>query len=332
MDYARITRIQNFYYGMSNKYFIKILTYLLTVVAFFCNFPYYVYFFSVLVREKPDLVHINSSCAALAISVLLSKRIIFHLHRPHTSLNIIHRLLFYRVDIFIAVSHYVKQSFPLQKTANVQVLHNPVEMKACREPKVYRQKFGIGPEKKIVAIFGRLVRWKGHRQFLKALQKVVAHDEDVLGLVVGGGQEFGGTYEKELREYVHELGIARHVVFTGHVRDVACMYEISEIVVHASIRPEAFGLVIVEAMAFGKPVIVSDLGAPREILDDGAGGFIVNPHDTELLTAKMSQLLTDRGLYARFARINHKKAEGYSLGSYIQKIERLYAQLITERQ
>lgn len=332
MNYARLTHIQNAYYSMPSRHLVRVMTYFLSAIAFLCNMPYYMIFSFILVREKPDLVHINNCYAALAVSVLFHKQIVFHLHRPYPSLNIIHRFLFRRVDTFIAVSEYVKQSLPMPDKGRVQVLHNPVEKKTCQQAEVFRQRFGIEPGNKVVAIFGRLVRWKGHREFLQALQKVVVQDSAVLGMVVGGDLEYGGGYENELKEYVNELGIAGHVLFTGHVRDVACMYEISDIVVHASIKPEAFGLVIVEAMSFGKPVIVSDLGAPREILEDGAGGFIVNPHDTEFLAGKIMLLLKDRKLYDRFAQINRILAEEYSLKAYIQRIEELYEQLFAAGQ
>lgn len=330
MNYVRVTHIQNLYYGRFHRLVIRALTYLLTIVAFVCNIPYYVLLSFVFYKEKPDLVHINQSYDALWLAILFRRRVIYHLHKPHPTLNVFRRLLFSRVYCFIAVSSYVKDTLPLPQTSMVEVMHNPLKDMSCREPTYWRSKLGLGSETKVVSLFGRLVRWKGHREFFNALQKVVAGSGAVIAVVVGGNEEYRDGYDTELKKHVQQLGIADYVVFTGHVQDVACLYEISDIVVHTSIEPEAFGLVIVEAMSFGKPVIVSDLGAPKEIVDHGSGGFVVSPWDTEQLAEKILLLLKDRAMYQSFSGYNLNKAMKYELDAYVQKVDQLYARVLNE--
>ena len=121
------------------------------------------------------------------------------------------------------------------------------------------------------------------------------------------------------------------VIMTGYVRDVSSMYEIMDVCVHASIEPEPFGLVIIEAMANKVPVIASDLGAPKEIITDGTNGYIVSPNQAQALADKVIQLLTDdkqREKMGENARLHVQ--EHYNDKNYAQTVEKIYADLLIQ--
>src|SRR5262249_20746176 len=133
-----------------------------------------------------------------------------------------------------------------------------------------------------VGLVATFARWKGHETVLRALAEVARFPSNppVRGYIVGRPvyQADGSKFSlEELRALAGELGIGDRVGFTGFVGDTAPALRALDIVVHASTRPEPFGLVIAEAMACGRPIIVSDAGGAREVVNPGMGGLCARP-------------------------------------------------------
>ncbi len=135
--------------------------------------------------------------------------------------------------------------------------------------------------KPLVGLFGRLTSWKGQDVFLKALSSL----HDVRGVIVGGALFGEEAYEEKLKELTRELGIADRVTFAGHLDDVPKVMAACDVVVHCSTAPEPFGLVIVEAMMVGTPVIASAAGGAREIVVHGETGLLTPPGDENTLAS-----------------------------------------------
>ena len=116
---------------------------------------------------------------------------------------------------------------------------------------------------------------------------------------------------------------------TGYVKDVGSIYSIMDVCVHTSIEPEPFGLVIIEAMANGVPVIASDLGAPREIVTDEVNGYIVNPNSTRQLADAAIRLLDNDELRAEMGENGRQHVrKHYSDKDYASAVEKIYTQLL----
>jgi glycosyltransferase involved in cell wall biosynthesis len=92
-------------------------------------------------------------------------------------------------------------------------------------------------------------------------------------------------YSRRLIALAHSLGIADRVRMVGNCEDMPAALMLSDVVVHASVKPEAFGRVVIEAQAMGKPVIASDLGGPVETVEHGVTGWRVPPGDPAALAA-----------------------------------------------
>jgi glycosyltransferase involved in cell wall biosynthesis len=123
-----------------------------------------------------------------------------------------------------------------------------------------------------VGLVGTFARWKGHSVFLDALVRL-GGVANVRGYIVGDSiyhTDASQHTRDELRAHAAALGLATSVGFTGKVDDVPSALRALDIVVHASTEPEPFGLVIAEAMACGRPVIVSGAGGAAEIAQGGA--------------------------------------------------------------
>jgi glycosyltransferase involved in cell wall biosynthesis len=109
---------------------------------------------------------------------------------------------------------------------------------------------------------------------------------DVLVLLVGEG-----GLRRALAKQAARLGIAERVRFCGHADDMPAALLLADLVVHASTDPEAFGRTVIEAQAMARPVIASDLGAPRETVEEGVTGWRVAPGDPEALAAAIRRAL-----------------------------------------
>lgn len=160
----------------------------------------------------------------------------------------------------------------------------------------------------VAAIFGRLVRWKGQDVFVKALALLARRGVEVEGWVVGGSSFGDGeAYETELRELAREGGIEDRVHLLGFRRDVAALMQRCDVVCHAS-QFEPFGMVIIEAMMAGKPVVASDVSGPKESVVDGETGRLVSPGSPEALADALAELLADASLRQRMGEAGRRRA------------------------
>ena len=154
------------------------------------------------------------------------------------------------------------------------------------------QQWRLPDDRPVVLLPGRLTRWKGQLDLIDALAKLKRRD--VVCLMVGGDQG-RHRYRRELEHRIaqHDLGGVVHLV--DHCTDMAAAYMLSTVVVSASREPEAFGRVIVEAQAMGKPVIVTNIGAVMETVIPGETAEIVPPADPEALADALAHALSLTG-------------------------------------
>jgi glycosyltransferase involved in cell wall biosynthesis len=146
-----------------------------------------------------------------------------------------------------------------------------------------------------VGLVATMARWKGHDVFLRAIAELPASARPRMRAYVIGGAIYptrgSQLLPDELRASAQRLGISDCVGFTGFVDDVASAIRALDIVVHASTEPEPFGLAIIEAMACGKPVIVSAAGGAAEIAQLCGGAIPYPPGDSVALTGCIDRLI-----------------------------------------
>jgi glycosyltransferase involved in cell wall biosynthesis len=139
-----------------------------------------------------------------------------------------------------------------------------------------------------VVLPGRLTSWKGQSVLLDAMARLGR--PDVMCVLVGSHQGRHG-YARQLEQQAVGLGIGERVRLVGHCDDMPAALCLADVVVHASTQPEAFGRVVIEAQAMGRPVIASDLGGPVETVRQGETGWRVAPGDAEALAAAIGVAL-----------------------------------------
>jgi len=162
------------------------------------------------------------------------------------------------------------------------------------------------PRDRMLLTVGRLIAsepGKGVELVIKALPEVMKAVPDVFYVVVGEGD-----LQPRLEELARENAVRDRVIFAGAARleQLKAYYSRADVYVMPSLQ-EGFGIVFLEAMAFGKPVIASEHGGAPEIVQDGVTGFLVKPGDLEALTAHLIQLLQDPALRARMGAAGRQR-------------------------
>jgi glycosyltransferase involved in cell wall biosynthesis len=143
----------------------------------------------------------------------------------------------------------------------------------------------------VVGMVARIAPWKGQHVFLQAAAEVAARRPEVRFRIVGAPLFGEEGYLRELQGLAADGPLAGRVEFSGFVADTRAAYEQLTVAVAASVTPEPFGNVIVEAMARGLPVVAPAEGGPAEILTDGVDGLLVPPRDPAALAAAILRLV-----------------------------------------
>lgn len=174
------------------------------------------------------------------------------------------------------------------------------------------------PAETVVAVVGRLTRWKGQDVFLRALAHVAVRPAHVY---LVGGTFFGEEpYREELEALVHELALP--VTITGHVDDPLSYMRRADILVHCSVIAEPFGQVVVEGMSAGCAVIASRPGGPTEVVEPGVSGLLVDGGDHAQLTAALDELIADRELRRQLAAAGRERAERFDASCTARDVAR----------
>jgi glycosyltransferase involved in cell wall biosynthesis/O-antigen ligase len=279
-----------------------------------------------LVEERIALVHANTVTvfpAAIAAR-LTGRRLVWHVHelvtpRPGRALlnALVHRLA-HRV---VVVSEAARAA--LGRSSRAEVIPNGIET---------RERLGPPAAPPLVAYVGRLSARKGPLVLVRAIARVA--ERHPAARFVFAGDEFAGAtaVQEELLEEARRLSVASRVELRPFAEDVTALLADATVVVTPSILPESFGLVLLEAMASGRPVIASDHGGPREIVVDGETGFLVPPGDEAALAAALDRLLSDPGLAMRLGEAARARArERFAIEHTVARFEALYDELASPR-
>jgi glycosyltransferase involved in cell wall biosynthesis len=179
---------------------------------------------------------------------------------------------------------------------------------------------------------GRIAPWKGQDVFIRAFAKAFP-DGPERALIVGSplfGRE-DMQYADGLHRLAADLGIADRVEFPGFQEDVAGSLQEMDVAVHASIVPEPFGQVVVEAMAAGLPVVAVDGGGPAEIVTHELDGLLYPAGDVDVLAARLRRLAADAPLRARLGQAARRRAEEFTSDSVVERLMGVYSQITEGR-
>ena len=155
------------------------------------------------------------------------------------------------------------------------------------------KKWQIEKDKKIILLPGRLTGWKGQEVFIEAINLVnIELGYEAFYAVILGSDQGRDLYKKKLIRITEQHRLNNQVKFIDHCNDMALAYKVSDIVISASIEPEAFGRVAVEAQSMEKPIIASDIGGSNETIIDEKTGFLFESNNAKSLSKKISKVLS----------------------------------------
>jgi glycosyltransferase involved in cell wall biosynthesis len=135
------------------------------------------------------------------------------------------------------------------------------------------------------------------------------------------------------RKQIRDANLEGRFHFIDHLNDPYVAYRAASVFVHASIEPEPFGMVILEAMQAGTPVVAADLGGPQEILEQGVSGVLVDPMNAQAVATSVVELLEDSSRReVMVAAAQHRVRTRFSVERAITEIERIYESELSSAQ
>jgi glycosyltransferase involved in cell wall biosynthesis len=152
--------------------------------------------------------------------------------------------------------------------------------------------WGVTRDKKLILMPGRLTTWKGHEVFIEALNivnKELGHQS--FYAVILGGDQGRDVYTKKIKRLAEQYRLIPQLKFVEHCKNMPLAYKVSSLVVSASIKPEAFGRVAIEAQSMERPIIASNIGGSKETIADNVSGFLFEASNPESLSKKIIEVL-----------------------------------------
>ncbi len=178
-----------------------------------------------------------------------------------------------------------------------------------------REKLGLPTDVPIIGIIGRLQRWKGMHVLIEAMPKILQKHPNVQCLIVGGQHHFEPEYQDYVKQRINDLNVSDNINMMGLQKNIPEWMQAMDVIVHASDH-EPFGIVVIEAMSMGKPLVASASGGPTEIITPGIDGLLAPYGDADQLASSVIQYLDDRGYSKKIGVAASRRANDFSTPIY----------------
>ena len=259
-----------------------------------------------------SIIHARSRAPAwscLIASKITSRKFVTTFHGTYnfkSNLKKLYNSVMVRSDLIIAGSNFIfshikenysnylnqkKKLLVVFRGINVDYF-DPTTKLETEEKKLLKQ-WEIEKDKKIILLPGRLTAWKGQEVFIEAINLVnIELGYEAFYAVILGSDQGRDLYKKKLIRLSEQYRLTKQLRFIDHCKDMALAYKVSDIIVSASIEPEAFGRVSVEAQSMKKPIIASNIGGSNETVVDEKTGYLFKAGDARSLSQKILKTLT----------------------------------------
>jgi glycosyltransferase involved in cell wall biosynthesis len=316
----------------------SVLTQLLARGDDLINFvPFFVGLLWTTLRFKPTLIHANNEplCnrASIIVGKLLGIPVICHVRGDQKGSRMMARM-FQLPDYFIAVSRWISESIgrmgvPKTRRSYVYDGIDLGKLDLQADGVTWRVQHGIKPGDYAVGLVGLLIPWKGQRLFLDAMKQLIERIPELKAVIVGGTPEECAGYEQELRNMAQQRGLAGHVIFTGHVGDMAAAYNGLDVVVSASTEPEPLGTMIIECLTMARPLVAPNHGGAVEMVEHGVTGLLFEPSNPHDLAEQVQQLYDGPELGRKLGQAARVKAlSTFSVEEHVRHVQDIYLHVI----
>lgn len=289
-------------------------------------------------KNQPDIIHTNTSLiisSALA-AYLTKKKHIWHVRETFSEFGLIwkfyRRFISYFSSKIICVSQAVADQF--QSSTKIEIINNGFsedEFKPVSMDRLLKFKNDFSLDSKVlVGVVGRIkLGRKGQDVFVKAAAILKDKEPDLHFLIIGSPFPGNEDHLIRLQNMIKEFGLQDFVTITGDVEDIKAAISALDISVLPSAFPEPFGGVVIESMAFSKPVIGTNVGGTTEQINDGITGYLINPNDQNELADSIIKLVHDKSLRINMGIEGRKKfLEKFEFEKFYTTINKLYCSLL----
>ena len=286
-----------------------------------------------------DMVHNNT--AAVLEGIYLKRKLklplIWHVHeiivKPKAISDFINMLMGRYADKIVtvsqAVANHIKQS-PFIKDSQVEVIYNGVDNAVYypMDASSIREKFDIAQDALVIGMIGRVNAIKGQNDFIEAVEPLLEKNEQAVAFLAGGvfpGEEWR---LEELDKRIASSSVVSQIHRIDYYDKTSELYNMFDIFVLPSIKPDSLPTVVLEAMACSKPVVGYNNGGIAEMVVDDKSGCLVKPNRPQELSNALSLLLGSSEKREKFGRVGYQRQkELFSLESYIKNFSEFYDNL-----
>ncbi len=289
-------------------------------------------------QENIDIIHIHLSKDLWTVipAIKLSKKKLSLFMTKHIGSYIIkkdflHHYLYAQLDKVIAIAMVIHQNLldtcPL-KPEQVQTIHYGLELnKYNLSDEVnleIRKEFNLSLDTPLVGMVGRISRGKGHKEFLQAAKIILKEIPETHFMIVGDASIGQNEYERKVLQLLKDLDLDENIIFTGFRDDVQHLMKSFDVCVMPSYA-EAFGLVALESMACGTPIVATGSDGVLDMIEHNVNGLLFPRQDVKILSEHILTLLKDKQLAIRLVKNAKKRViEEFDINLMIERIENLY--------
>lgn len=307
------------------------------IADYICSYNFYAKQIALYAREHNiDMVHNNT--AAVLEGIYLKRKLklplIWHVHeiivKPKAISDFINMLMGRYADKIVtvsqAVANHIKQS-PFIKDSQVEVIYNGVDNAVYypMDASSIREKFDIAQDALVIGMIGRVNAIKGQNDFIEAVEPLLEKNEQAVAFLAGGvfpGEEWR---LEELDKRIASSSVVSQIHRIDYYDKTSELYNMFDIFVLPSIKPDSLPTVVLEAMACSKPVVGYNNGGIAEMVVDDKSGCLVKPNRPQELSNAISLLLDSSEKREKFGRVGYQRQkELFSLESYIKNFSELY--------
>lgn len=208
------------------------------------------------------------------------------------------------------------------ETNSLEINHNDVL-------DIRTNKFKLNSDEIVIALVGRISRWKGQMILLEAFQKLIQSRTDIKLVFVGAPPPNQENFQEDLEKKIAEYQLENNVMILPFQNEIQKIWQSIDVAVVPSTEPEPFGMVAIEAMLAQKPVVASNHGGLSEIVEDNKTGFLVQPNDQQELVFALEKLLQNQELRTQMGKNGfHRVIHQFSVEQYVQSFEKLFENIV----
>ena len=300
---------------------------------------------------RPDIVHLRSRWPAFCLIPLLKKfkiPVVTTYHGTYSGNNFFLKKKYNSVMIsgekVITISKFIDDHvrfyFPSVKSKLVQInrgidteYFNLKSVAENRKEKLISS-FALSEKTHVILLPARITSWKGHLVAINAAY-IITQKAPSLNFIIlfVGDSDDKGSHLKKIQSKIKKLNLDNKIIFCGNLSDMPAVYSIADVVLSTSIEPEAFGRVSAEASSMTKPIISSNHGGSREIIEDGMTGWLIEPSNPEKLANKIIEVinLSQSKKDSLGANARRRIKQKFSLENMLNKTLSVYEELLSTK-